>query len=506
MTVSTTTNKDRYSGNGTTTSFDTTFKFFNNSEVSVIYTDASGVDTTWVEDTDYTLTGGSGATGTVTPTTIPASGTTLTILRTLTLTQTLDLVRQGAFDPEAIEAALDKLVMMAQQTSELNDRALVTASTDVAPAAEIPNATTRADKFLKFDSNGDPTAVSSVTPGSVTISSFAETYLDDATASATLDTLGFTTLTKGFIAETTSAGARDEIYAASQGANVFANTQTWKYNTVVAASNLSPDTGNIYNVTGTTNINTIADMGDGTILILIFAASLTIAHDNTNMRLPGNTNLTVEAGDVMVLVQTGNAASIGQWACIAYQHDSLPPSKGSGWELITTTTLSGGTSVDFLSAQGFDPTTYEDFMLVLDRVASDTDSADIYLRLSDDDSTFEADASDYTHTTQYTTDSANTYFTQATANTIPILANLNVGNVAADENGVCGEITIFGAGNTAGYSHIHFKCSAVTDTGLTSYADGVAQFRQADDILGARIYISLGTFSGGTVRLYGRRG
>lgn len=190
MTVNTTSNKIRFDGNGSTTSFDTDFTFFESDELVVIYTDADGVDTTWTEGSDYTVTGGNGSTGTVVATTAPASSTTLTILRSLDPLQELDLLRQGAWDPSEVEEALDKIVMMVQQVIELNSRALVTAATDVAPASEIPNAASRANKYLQFDANGDPTAATAVTAGALTVSSFIETLLDDtdkATARATLD-------------------------------------------------------------------------------------------------------------------------------------------------------------------------------------------------------------------------------------------------------------------------------------------------------------------------------
>ena len=85
MTLSSTTNKVAYAGNGSTTSFSVTFIYWEDSTVKVILSnDTTGVETTWVDGTQYTLSGGDGSTGTLTVDTsptdyTPASGETLTI-------------------------------------------------------------------------------------------------------------------------------------------------------------------------------------------------------------------------------------------------------------------------------------------------------------------------------------------------------------------------------------------------------------------------------------------
>jgi len=138
MTVSSTTNRITYAGNGSTTSFATSpVVFFDTSDLVVTaVTDATGATESLVENTDYTVTGGSGSTGTVStaggtsPYGAPAAGVTLVILRVVPLTQADDFVNNDINDAEVLEDNLDKLVMIDQQQSEEVGRALKVPSSE----------------------------------------------------------------------------------------------------------------------------------------------------------------------------------------------------------------------------------------------------------------------------------------------------------------------------------------------------------------------------------------
>jgi len=119
--IGTTTPKAQYTGNGAATGFSTVFTFPTNAEVTVrTYDPATGAETLLTEGVNYTLTGaGTGAAGTVTFGTAPASGIEITIRRETKLSQDLDLVNSGAFDSEALEkTGLDRAVMLAQDIQE----------------------------------------------------------------------------------------------------------------------------------------------------------------------------------------------------------------------------------------------------------------------------------------------------------------------------------------------------------------------------------------------------
>jgi len=158
MTVSSTTNKATYSGNGTTTAFTVPFYFLAAADLQVILRTGT-TETVQTLTTNYTVTGaGVPSGGTVTMLTAPASGTTLTIMRNVSPTQETDLLPNDRLPSESLETALDKATMLIQQLDEEAGRSLKYPATDAAVSAQLPTATLRAAKFLSFDANGLPVA------------------------------------------------------------------------------------------------------------------------------------------------------------------------------------------------------------------------------------------------------------------------------------------------------------------------------------------------------------
>jgi hypothetical protein len=186
MTVSTTTNRASYSGNGSTTAFAYGFKIFADADLTVIIRSSAGVETTKTLTTHYTVSGaGTDSGGNVTFTTgnVPASGETVVILRKLTLTQATDYVANDPFPAESHEDALDRLTMISQQHDEAIGRALKVSQTNVIATSEFTtSATDRANKLLSFDASGDLT----VTEGKIdTVTISASGLSAGATPSAT---------------------------------------------------------------------------------------------------------------------------------------------------------------------------------------------------------------------------------------------------------------------------------------------------------------------------------
>jgi len=159
MTVSTTTNRASYSGNGSTTAFAYGFKIFADADLTVIIRASTGVETTKTLSTHYNVSGAGSASGgnvTFTSGNIPASGETIVILRELTLTQGTDYIANDPFPAESHEDALDRLTMITQQLSEETGRSLKLSQTNTIATAEFTvGATARANKILGFDTNGD---------------------------------------------------------------------------------------------------------------------------------------------------------------------------------------------------------------------------------------------------------------------------------------------------------------------------------------------------------------
>lgn len=116
MTVTSSTNRNEYSGNGSTTVFARSFLAKEESHIKV-YQTISGVTTEVTSG--ITHSGVGTASGNVTFTTAPATGTTITIIREVPFTQETDYQSQGKVKPQQVEDDLD---LQAQQAQDLNER------------------------------------------------------------------------------------------------------------------------------------------------------------------------------------------------------------------------------------------------------------------------------------------------------------------------------------------------------------------------------------------------
>ena len=167
MTVSSTTNKVSYSGNGSTTVFAYTFKIFADADLKVFIRSSAGVETLKTLTTHYTVSNAGNASGgnvTFTTGNTPASGETVVIQRELALTQGTDYVENDPFPAESHEDALDRLTFITQQQQEEIDRAIKASVTNTISSTEFAvSASDRANKILSFDGSGDLT----VTEGKV---------------------------------------------------------------------------------------------------------------------------------------------------------------------------------------------------------------------------------------------------------------------------------------------------------------------------------------------------
>ncbi len=155
MTISTTANKDSYTGNGSQTAFTYNFRILDESEIQVY--DGGTLQTI---TTHYTVSGVGDATGTVTFVTAPANSNSVVLIRNTTQTQLTDYVANDPFPAEAHEAALDRLTMIAQDVQVDANAAFRFADTvtDAGTITITENATDRASKVLAFDSSGGLTA------------------------------------------------------------------------------------------------------------------------------------------------------------------------------------------------------------------------------------------------------------------------------------------------------------------------------------------------------------
>jgi len=157
MTVSSSTSRVQFNGNGSTTVFAYSFKIFDQDDLTVIVRSATGTETVKTITTHYTVSGvGNPGGGNVTMLTAPASGETLTILREQDLVQELNLVENDPFPSQSLEDALDKLTFIVQQHDEELGRSIKASRTNTIGSTEFTvSAADRASKIFAFNSAGE---------------------------------------------------------------------------------------------------------------------------------------------------------------------------------------------------------------------------------------------------------------------------------------------------------------------------------------------------------------
>lgn len=129
MTVSSTLVRQRYTGTGATTTFSCGFRVLDATHL-VVSRIASGVVTTLVYGTDYTVTGvGAVSAASVVLTTALAAGVDVLIQRVVPLLQPTDIRNQGAFYASIHEDAFDRIVMQTQQVANDVTRSLQLSAT-----------------------------------------------------------------------------------------------------------------------------------------------------------------------------------------------------------------------------------------------------------------------------------------------------------------------------------------------------------------------------------------
>jgi hypothetical protein len=181
----------------TQTVFAVPFEFFEDADVKV-YVD--GIEK--VEGTDYTLTGGEGATGTLTFVTAEpgetqqvtgaTGGSTVVLFRRIAIERTSDFQVGQDINRTALNEQLDVLTALVADMNDRWDRAVHLEDFDTGQVNFVlPPKEQRIGNYFAFDADGDPVMTSGTT-STLIVSSFAETLLDDDTAVDMLATLGIT--------------------------------------------------------------------------------------------------------------------------------------------------------------------------------------------------------------------------------------------------------------------------------------------------------------------------
>lgn len=170
MTVNVTYSPPQYTGNGVTTSFAFNFAFFATSDLIVdLFDTAAGADVSPQPvlggggTYDYTITGtpdpdtGEYPNATIVFNHAPLANHRVTVTRSVAAVQGTSYIDDGPFPAKTVEAALDRLTMLAQQLLAVYAKVPQFPASDPSGLSVLlPPASSRANMGLAFDSVGQP--------------------------------------------------------------------------------------------------------------------------------------------------------------------------------------------------------------------------------------------------------------------------------------------------------------------------------------------------------------
>lgn len=158
--ISATSRRIVYTGSAGTGPYAFAFNVLANTDLAVYFD-----DTELTLTTDYTVSISADGTGSVTivvggsakvPST-PTASNRITIVGNRTIQRTTDFTTGGPLFAASLNDELDSLTIFTQQNLEQSNRGLRAPNTDPTTVnMELPDNTTRANKTLAFDANGDP--------------------------------------------------------------------------------------------------------------------------------------------------------------------------------------------------------------------------------------------------------------------------------------------------------------------------------------------------------------
>ena len=335
MTVSSSTSRNSYNGNGTTDTFAYTFRILDETHVAV-YED--GVLKTIT--THYTVTGvGDASGGNIVFVTPPVTGTlNVVFVRNVPITQETDYVENDPFPAASHEDALDKLTMIVQQQEEKFDRIPTLAVSSATSDLVFPDPS--ADKYLGWNSAGDELenkTLATVDAISLPVS-IANGGTGQITAAAGLSALGGLPLAGGTMTGLLNLAAGADIASA-------------------ATIDLTAATGNTVRITGTAGTSALT-MNAGQWMMLIADGAWVLTYHATTFKLnTGGANYTCAAGDrvlaakdddgiiqASIIKENGTAIASASVAYYANQvlQEVYPTDAGSTTTSATLANVTGG--------------------------------------------------------------------------------------------------------------------------------------------------------------------
>lgn len=302
MSVTSTTRRVSYTGNGVTTAFSFPFKVLQSSHLHVYFDGAE-------QFAGFTVSGvGSDAGGSVTFSSAPADGVTVLLLRTVPYTQEFSIVNNETVLESVIGVALDKQTMAVQQISEDIGRGLQLDPAELTSIGPLPLRANRAGKVLGFDTNGDPTPVTKQEVGAIVVGT-----ADITDGAVTAAKIADSSITSAKIADGTIATADLANQAVTPAKSLHG---AWATVASAGTVDLGAQAGRNIVISGTTAITSFGTTGAADFIpfVVRFSGVLTLTN-GANLILPTGANITTAANDTAIVVWEG--ANV--WRVIAYQ-------------------------------------------------------------------------------------------------------------------------------------------------------------------------------------------
>ena len=229
MTVSTTINRQTYTGNGTSTVFSFPYKIFSAKDLAVYVATVLktiNVDYTVALAADY-------SSATITFTSAPANAAPIVLVYSPNLLQQTQLPSTGAFPSVAVEQALDKLTLITQRQSDLLARSFVLADSDTSGASTILPTPT-ANQLIGWNSGANGLINYAGAP-SVTVSTAMSPVVQASTLAAGRTAFGLGT------AATQNTGTSGANLPFLNGANTWSGQQDFTATTALVATQTAGD-------------------------------------------------------------------------------------------------------------------------------------------------------------------------------------------------------------------------------------------------------------------------
>ena len=313
----------------TQTTFAVPFEFFDNADLNV-YVDGTKKTIT----SHYTVSGGSGSTGSVAISVTGISGgSTVIITRDIALARTTDFPTSGPFDVATLNTELDRFTAQLADQKDQNDRSISLADDDEAVSMTLPDKANRIGKTLAFNASTGAAEAGPSVGGVTTVAAMAADIAaladieDGTTATDAISGLAAikanVTTAAGIAGNiTTVAGIQSNVTSVAGNAtniNTVAGNNT-NINTVAGInSNVTTVAGiqaNVTTVAGIqSNVTTVAGVASHVTTVSGVASNVTtvagISSDVTTLAnaLSATTTYTVTvAGGVFVLDGSNNPA------------------------------------------------------------------------------------------------------------------------------------------------------------------------------------------------------